>query len=461
MNFISGIIYKISSLKPFKLTPARFILLGFSVVIMAGSFLLYLPFSSAEGFSISFTDALFTSVSSVCVTGLVVVDTNTQWSYFGEAVILMLIQIGALGIMSVVALFSVFTGKSLGLMNRLTIQESLNNFTFKGIVKTFKSILLVTLAIEVFGALVLMIEFVPVYGFGAGILKSVFHSVSSFCNAGFDIFGSQTNQFISITQFNDKPLLILTTSLLIIIGGLGFIVWNDVAVNRNFLKLSLHSKIVLTTSGLLLLFGTFAFLIFEHNNPLTISPMSAQDKLLNSFFQSVTSRTAGFSAIAPGQMTELSNFFTILLMFIGGAPGSTAGGIKVTTFSILVLTVVSLGKGRSDVQIFERRLPEEIIKKAIAVFLLAMLTVIAVTLYLLYCNSMTFMQAFYESVSAFANVGLSTGVTPALSVTSKYVLMLTMLIGRIGPFTAIVAFASKKKNKVAVYRYPEGKITVG
>ena len=461
MNFISNTIYKISSLRPFKLTPARFILLGFSLVILVGAILLYLPISSTAGYHISLTDALFTSVSSVCVTGLVVVDTNTQWSYFGEAVILMLIQIGALGIMSVVALFSVFTGKKLGLMNRLTIKESLNNFTFEGIVKTFKSILLVTLAIEAIGALVLLIEFVPLYGPGTGIIKSIFHSVSSFCNAGFDIFGSEENPFTSIVQFNDRPLLVLTTALLIIVGGLGFIVWNDLAVNRRFSRLTLHSKVVLTTSGLLLIIGTFAFLLFEYNNPLTLSSMPARDKLLNSFFQSVTSRTAGFSAIAPAQMTELSNFFTVLLMFIGGAPGSTAGGIKVTTFSILVLTVISLAKGRSDVQIFERRLPEETVKKAIAVLLLAMLTVIAVTLALLYFNGITFMQAFYEAVSAFANVGLSTGITPSLSLASKYILMLTMLLGRIGPVTAVVAFASKRKNQVVTYRYPEGKITVG
>ncbi|NCB41996.1 MAG: Trk family potassium uptake protein [Clostridia bacterium] len=461
MHIISDMVYKLFHSKIFKLTPARFILLGFIFIILIGAILLYLPLSSSHGNSISFTDSLFTSVSSVCVTGLVVVDTKTQWSYFGEATILLLIQIGALGIMSVVTLFSMFTGKKLGLMNRLTITESLNNYTFKGAVNIFQSILIVTLVIEALGSLVLMIEFIPIYGVTDGIIKSIFHSVSSFCNAGFDIFGTEESPFTSLLNLNDRPLLLLTTSLLIIVGGLGFIVWNDIAVSRRFSKLTLHSKMVLTTSGLLLLVGTFAFFLFEYSNPFTLAPMGMQDKLLNAFFQSATSRTAGFSAIAPGEMTELSNFFTTLLMFIGGAPGSTAGGIKVTTFSILVLTVISLAKGKADVQIFERRIPEEMIKKAITVLFLAMFTVVIVTFLLLYSNSITFMQAFYESISAFANVGLSTGITPELSILSKYILMVTMLVGRIGPLTAIVAFTSKRKSTVATYRYPEGKITVG
>jgi len=461
MNNVPNRLYKHSKQKAFRLTPAKFILFGFSLIILIGAFLLCLPQSQADGYNISFTDSLFTSVSSVCVTGLVIVDTNIAWSFFGKTVILLLIQIGALGIMSVVTIFSVFAGKKLGLLDRLTIQESLNNFTFGGVLKTFKSIFIVTMIIEAIGAFLFFIEFLPIYGIKLGLINSVFHSVSSFCNAGFDIFGSESNQFTSLLTFNDSYLTVLTTALLIIVGGLGFIVWNDVAKNRKFSKLMLHSKIVLTTSGCLLLIGTIGFFIFELHNPMTLQNMPIQDKLLNSFFQSVTTRTAGFSTILPSEMTEISNFFTILLMFIGGAPGSTAGGIKVTTFTITILTVISYAKNRDEVQIFERRLPQGIIKKVVAVVAMAMLIVIASTLILLYNENISFMQALYESVSAFGNVGLSTGITPQLSTASKYALMASMLLGRVGPITAIVAIISTGKDKKLHYRYPEGKITVG
>ena len=461
MNNVPSKLYKHSKQKAFRLTPAKFIVIGFSLVILLGAFLLFLPQSQADGYNISFTDSLFTSVSSVCVTGLVIVDTNIAWSFFGKTIILLLIQIGGLGIMSVVTIFSVFAGKKLGLLDRLTIQESLNNFTFGGVVKTFRSIFIVTMIIEAIGALLLFIGFLPIYGFKLGLLNSIFHSVSSFCNAGFDIFGSVDNQFISLLEFNNSYLTVLTTSMLIIVGGLGFIVWNDVAKNRKFSKLTLHSKLVITMSGCLLIAGTLAFFIFEFNNPMTLKSMPISDKLLNSFFQSVTTRTAGFSTILPSNMSESSNFFTILLMFIGGAPGSTAGGIKVTTFSIIILTVISFAKNRDEVQIFERRLPQGIIKKVVAVVALAMLIVITSTTVLLCNENVTFMQALYESVSAFGNVGLSTGITPQLSSASKYALMASMLLGRVGPITAVVAFISTSNDKKMHYRYPEGKITVG
>ncbi len=461
MNNTPMLLPKISKLKLFKLTPARIILLGFSLVILIGAIMLYLPFSSQEGTSTSFTDSLFTSVSSVCVTGLVVADTNTQWSSFGKAIILLLIQIGALGIMSVVTLFFVFTGKKLGLRDRLTIQESINNFSLGGIVRTFQGILIVTIVVEVLGALVFLTEFVPLYGFKEGLAKSVFHAVSSFCNAGFDTFGTGTNPFTSLIGFNNRPLVILTTGLLIIIGGLGFIVWNDLAVKRKFSKLTLHSKLVIVTSCFLLLMGTLGFLLFEYNNPATIGNMPFGTKILNSFFQAVTTRTAGFNTIPTGEMNETSNFLAMILMFIGGAPGSTAGGIKVTTFSIIILTVLGFIKGREEVFAFERRVPEGIIIKSLMVIVLGLFTVVTVTTLLLYLNDITFLQSLYEVVSAFANVGLSTGITSGLSTLSKYLLMITMLIGRIGPFTAIIAFTAKQDNQKSTYQYPEGKITVG
>lgn len=461
MNYVLRILDNIRNLRLFRLTPARVILLGFSGLILLGAVVLSLPFSSASGHSIGWTDALFTSASAVCVTGLVVADTNLQWSLLGKTVILFLIQIGALGIMSVVTVFSVFTGKRLGLMDRLTIQESLNNFTIGGIVKTFYGILGVTLIAELAGALIFLTELLPVYELPEAVGKSIFHSVSAFCNAGFDLFGVSNAPFGSILSFQQRPLFLVTTSLLIILGGLGFIVWNDIAVHRRFSKLTLHSKVVLSTTGILLLSGTLLFWMTESGNPETLGSLSGPGKPINAFFLSVTARTAGFSAVAPADMTDASNFLTMLLMFIGGAPGSAAGGIKVTTFSILMLTALTIARGRSDVQIFGRRLPEGIIMKAIAVAALALFTVIAVTMILMVENRVTFLQALYEAISAFANVGLSTGITPELSLLSKYVLILTMLVGRIGPFTAMVAFTSKRKNRTQPYRYPEGRITTG
>ena len=455
------IINNIRGRKLFRPTPARMILLGFSGLILLGAVVLSLPFSSSPGQSIGWTDALFTSASAVCVTGLVVADTNLQWSILGKTVILLLIQIGALGIMSVVTVFSVLTGKRLGLMNRLTLQESLNNFSISEIVKTFYGILGVTLIAELAGALIFFMELLPVYGPSAAAGKSIFHSVSAFCNAGFDLFGASDAPFSSILAFQERPLFLLTTSLLIILGGLGFIVWNDIAVQRRFSKLTLHSKVVLVTTGILLALGTLLFWMTEAQNPQTLGALSGPEKPINAFFLSVTARTAGFSAVAPAEMNDASNFLTMLLMFIGGAPGSAAGGIKVTTFSILILTAITIARGKGDVQIFGRRLPVGIIMKAIAVAALAMFTVITVTLLLLVENQVTFLEALYEAISAFANVGLSTGITPELSVISKYVLILTMLVGRIGPFTAMVAFTAKRKNQTQPYRYPEGRITTG
>lgn len=461
MNYIKDYIYKIANKKFFKMTPARMISLGFIALIIFGAVLLYLPVSSNTGKIVSFTDALFTAVSSVCVTGLVVTDTNVQWSFFGKAIILMLIQTGALGIMSVVTLFSLLTGKKLGLKDRLTMQESINNFTLEGIVKTFKSILIITVIIEAIGALIVSIELIPVYGVRDGLAKSIFHSVSAFCNAGFDTFGTETNKFTSLVQFSDRPLMLITTSFLVIIGSLGFIVWSDIAGNRKFSRFTLHSKLVLITSVSLIIYGTISFLIFEYNNPGTMGNMSLPAKLLNSFFQSVTTRSAGFNTLPLDQMNDTSNFLTIVLMFIGGASGSTAGGIKVTTLSVIVLTVITFSKGREDVQAFGRRIPISIITKSVSIIALGTLIIMVVAILLLLNNEGSFFQALFEAVSAFGTTGLSTGITPRLSTFSKYMFMITIILGRIGPFTAVVAFASMQNNKKITYRYPEGKITVG
>jgi len=322
-----------------KPTPAKILSAGFIILISLGAFLLWMPFSARNGKSTAFIDAFFTATSAVCVTGLVVVDTNSHWSLIGQIIILLLIQIGALGIMSIVTLFAVFTGKNMGLTQRLAIRDSISHFSLVNIVNTFKRILMVTLVIEGFGALLIAIVLVPQYGWLGGFWRSIFHAISAFCNAGFDIFGTTQNPFASLTEFNKNIFILIITGILIVLGGLGFIVWQDIYVNKKFKKFSLHSKIVIAMTATLLLIGTMGFLAFESNH--AFKDLSWVHKITNSLFCSITARTAGFNTVRMENMMDTSNLLTIILMFIGAAPGSTAGGIKVTTIYI-VITVHNL-----------------------------------------------------------------------------------------------------------------------
>lgn len=447
--------------KFFHPTPAKTILYGFLLLILAGGILLTLPVSSNPQRSTSFIDAMFTAVSAVCVTGLVVVDTNLHWSVFGKGVILLLIQTGALGVMSIVTLFSVVSGKNLGLMQRMTIQESISNLTIKGVAQTFKRILAATLLVEIVGCLLVSIRLIPVFGFKNGLSKGFFHAVSAFCNAGFDIFGSEKAPFNSLLDYKDSPFFLLVTAALIIIGGLGFIAWSEIITRKKYSKFSLHTKLVLVMTGALLVAGTAAFFFFESDNPYTMGDVARSSRLMHAFFHSVTTRTAGFNAMAVADMRDTSNAVSLILMMVGGAPGSTAGGIKVTTLGVLILTVISFSKGQQDVVAFKRRLSTEVIIKAVTIVALAITLIVIVTLVLLGTNQITFLQALYEATSAFGTVGLSTGVTPYLSVSGKLALMFAMILGRIGPFTALVAFASMRSDKKIAYRFAEGEISVG
>lgn len=446
-------------IKYVRLTPARIIFFGFVILILLGTLLLSLPISSSSGNSTRFTDALFTATSSVCVTGLVVVDTNTYWSLFGKCVILLLIQIGALGIMSVVTLFSVITGKNLGLTHRMTLKESISNYSLQNIVTMFKNIVRVTLIIESAGAVIISIKLIPIYGVSEGILKSIFHSVSSFCNAGFDVFGTDTNRFPSLTGFVGSPTMLLTTSALIIIGGLGFIVWEDLWKNRKFSKLTLHTKIVLIMTGMLLAVGFISYLFFESEQ--TMKGLSFPEKLANAFFQSVSARTAGFNTFSFEEMNTVTCVITIVLMLIGAAPGSTAGGIKVTTLFVLIAITVSYLKGRTEVHAFKKRISTDIINKAVTIFLLSLTLVMLATIVLLANNEGSLKQTLFEAVSAYGTVGMSTGITPNLSDISRITLIVTMLLGRVGVLTAFTTFTSMMGKENITYRYPEGKITVG
>lgn len=442
-------------------SPLHAIAIGFATLIILGAILLFMPISTNSGQSVNFIDALFTATSAVCVTGLVVFDTNVVWSAFGQTVIIILIQVGGLGIMSVATLFSLFLGRRIGLKERLAIQESLNEFSLTGIVRIFKNILIGALAIEITGALILSTKLIPLYGFSKGLGKSVFHSISAFCNAGFDLFGSLGNEFVSLTGFNQDPVILFTISFLIIIGGLGFIVWKDTLSNRNFSNFMLHTKVVLLTTLILITAGTILLYIFEYNNPETLKNLPISSKIINAFFHSVTPRTAGFNSISIGGLTEPSKLLTILLMFIGGASGSTAGGIKVTTFSIIIFATLSYIKGNSDVNLFNRKVPETVIKKSISIITLSVVLIFITTIVLLINKEGTFIQVLFESVSAFGTVGLSTGITPNLNIISKLQIIITMFFGRIGPLSAAIIISTGQGPKNLPYKFPEGKIGVG
>ena len=440
-------------------TPAAIIFFGFIALILLGTSLLALPISARNGSSTGFTNALFTATSSVCVTGLVVVDTNTYWSTFGKIVILTLIQIGALGIMSIVTLFSVITGRTLGLSQRIALKDSISYYSIENIVIIFKEILKLTLVIEGIGTLITAIDLIPIYGPMEGFAKSLFHSVSAFCNAGFDIFGTDAAKFSSLTQFKGDYWMLLTTAVLIILGGLGFIVWNDVLGNKKFSRFTLHSKIVLIMTGVLLVAGTLSYMVFESGN--TMQELPVHLRILNSFFHSVSARTAGFNTLPLEKMDIVTCLITIVLMFIGAAPGSTAGGIKTTTFFVLVLTVMTFLRGRSEVQIFDRRITTEVIMKAVAIFIMSLTLVLLTTVVLLVNHEGSLVETLFEAVSAFGTVGLSTGITPNLCSISKIQLVMTMLLGRVGTITAFAAFTAMQSKDRVAYRCPEGNITVG
>lgn len=446
-----------------KLTPTRIIFLGFLILILVGALLLMLPICHKETENISFLDALFTAASASCVTGLVVKDTNTTWSSFGQGIILLLIQIGGLGVMSIFTLFVLITKKHINLKEKLTLQESINNFTLSGTMRIFLKILIATLCFELLGAIILFTQFNPLFEIKDSIFKSIFHSVSAFCNAGFDVFGTDNYKFQSLSLLSNNPIVLLTLGSLIIIGGLGFVVWRDIFHNKfNFRKYSLHSKIVLISTLILILYGTLLLYFFENDNPNTLAPMTPTNQVVNSIFQSITPRTAGFFSINPNKMTQEANFFTIVLMLIGAAPGSTGGGVKVTTISILILASIFFIMGRDDIQVMKNTIPNQVVHKAICIFMLAILILFIGTSIILIDNpNLEFLDVLYETASALSTSGLSMGITTLLNPTSKIVLIVLMILGRIGPLTAVIAFSQKQITGNVPYRYSDGKINVG
>ncbi|KPU26648.1 ATP synthase subunit J [Caloranaerobacter sp. TR13] len=443
-------------LNQLKLNPAQVLVLGFAGLILIGATLLNLPIASQDGKSIGFVNALFTAASAVCVTGLVVVNTATHWTIFGKVVILILLQIGGLGFMTLATLVALLLGRKITLKERLIIQEELNQFTLSGLVKLTRYVIISTIMIEGVGALLLSIRFIPTYGFAKGVGFSIFHSISAFCNAGFDLIGE------SMVPFVDDVIVNLTIIFLVIVGGLGYTVYMDISQNKKFKKFSLHTKLVLIISALLLVFSFLVIFIVEYNNPATLGKLSFKGKILASAFQAMTPRTAGFNSIDTAAVTNTTAFLTIILMFIGGSPGSTAGGIKTTTVGAIVLAIISVIKGTNDVEVYRKRIPHNLVYRALAVVGIGLALIIFVTMILsLTEKEASFLDIFFETTSAFGTVGLSRGLTPNLSVLGRLIITLTMFAGRVGPLTMAFAFAKKQREYKGTYRYPEERILVG
>lgn len=436
-----------------ELNPPRVLALGFASLILLGSFLLNLPMATVNNESIGFINALFTSASAVCVTGLVVVNTATYWSTFGQVVIVLLIQMGGLGFMTLATIVALIMGKRINLKERLIIKEQLNSETMTGLVRLTKYVILSTFAIEAVGALLLSTRFIPQFGVGKGIWYSVFHGISAFCNAGFDILGDSVAPFVGDITIN------LTLGFLIIIGGLGFTVYLDISKNKKFKTLHLHSKLVLTITTILILSGMVIFYLIEHNNPGTLGSLTGGERILASFFQSVVTRTAGFYSVDLVAMRDTSAFLMILLMFVGGSPGSVAGGIKTTTFGAIALTTISIIRGDKDVVIFKKKISDEVINRSLAIVSIALALIVFVSFVLTVTEEAVFLDLLFETTSAFATVGLTRGVTPHLTDVGKIILTLTMFAGRVGPLTMAFAFGNKKKH--SKLRYSEGNIMVG
>lgn len=441
-----------------ELNPVRVLALGFALLILLGSVLLMLPIATMSGEMTPFIDALFISTSAVCVTGLVTVDTATHWNYFGKTVILSLIQIGGLGFMTFATTAAVFMGKKLGLKDRLLMQEAYNAINLQGIIRMVRYVVMFTFGVELAGALILSTQFIPMFGWARGIYYSIFHSVSAFCNAGFDLMGN----YSSLMSWNGNPVVLWTIMILIVGAGLGFSVWMELWNFKSLNKLSLHAKLVLSSTLILIFGGAFFFFIFEFDNPLTIGAMGPFDQLTNAMFASVTPRTAGFNAISISDMSMTSRLLTIILMFIGGSPGSTAGGVKTTAISVLFLTVVCVIRGRHDPEAFGRRIDKENVFKAFAIVVIGLGLVLGVAMWMSFFESdrgASMETLIFEATSAFATVGLSEGITPGIRDGSKVGLILGMYFGRVGPITVLLALSRQKPP--AQISYPDGKILIG
>lgn len=439
-------------------SPYVLLIFGFLSVILLGTFILMTPFVTTSGNGTPFLTALFTATSATCVTGLVVVDTGTYFNELGHTVIMLLIQIGGIGIMAfAVICIQLFRGK-LSIKNKLSIQETYNSNGLGDATKIIKAIFLISLISELVGAFFLSFAFIPEHGFSKGVFYSLFHSISAFNNAGFDLNGN----FSSLTKYTGNFLVNITTIILILTGSLGFLAILDIFKKRSFKKLALTTKVVLSLTGILLVSGFILFFIFEYNNPQTIGELNMFEKVLASLFLSITPKTAGFNTINMSGLTIASGLLVILLMYIGASPTSTGGGLKTTTVLIPILSIIALFKGKDDIEIFERRIPKGLVGKATALICVVFIISVSSVMILSFTESADFMTILFEVASAINTVGLSLGLTPALSTIGRCIIIVLMFIGRVGPLTLVMALSLKQKQiSECKIKYVEEKILIG
>ena len=440
--------------KSFELKTTHIIALGFVILIFVGSILLSLPFAAADGQRTPYIDALFTATTSSCVTGLVTVVTGEHWSFFGQVVILIMIQLGGLGVVSFTTLLLIIAGKRIQLKQRMLIQEAYGFDTLTGLVRMVKKMIKGSLIVEGIGAVLYTFIFIPRYGLLKGIWVSVFTSISAFCNAGMDLMGAN-----SMMDYVDHPLMNLITMGLIVIGGLGFFVWRDLVVTRfHFKKCKLHTKIVLTTSIILIIAGAVIIFLMEFGETGT-QGKSIPEQLLNAMFQSVTARTAGFNTVDLSKLTEGSIFMMIMLMLVGGSPGSTAGGMKTTTIAVLTISIISIFRRKKSEEAFGRRMEEGVMRTAACVFMIYLLLINFSAMLISKLENVTMMTALFETTSALGTVGLTLGITPQLGMFSKMLLAVLMFVGRVGSLTILMAFSSPKK--MVASKLPLEKVQIG
>lgn len=436
-----------------RFTSFQIIILGFIAVILIGALLLMLPVSSKAGIITPFNEALFTSTSAVCVTGLVVQDTATYWSWFGQGIILVLIQIGGLGVITIAVSFALLSGRKISLMQRSVMQEAISAPKVGGIVRLTGFVLKGTFLVEFTAAFIMMPVFVKDFG-AKGIWMAIFHSISAFCNAGFDLMGTENVKYASLTSYISHPLINITIMLLIIIGGIGFLTWEDILKNKYRIKsYRMQTKVILTTSLLLILFPAFFFFFRD------FADMPMKERIFSSLFQAVTPRTAGFNTVDLTTLTEDGLGIVIALMLVGGSPGSTAGGMKTTTLAVLIANTLACFRRKEDAQMFGRRIENSTVKNAATIFMMYIVFFFGGAIVISAVEDLSFSTCLFETASAIGTVGLTLGITPGLGVISQIILMILMFLGRVGGLTLIYAALSGSGKKIS--KLPQEKMTVG
>ena len=445
-----------SGIKKLKLSPTQIIAITFAAIILLGAILLSLPIATKSGESCGFLPALFTATSATCVTGLVLYDTGSWWSGFGQAVIICLIEIGGLGFMSAASVVLFLFRKKIGLRQRMVMAQAMSLNEMEGVVRLQKLVIFGSLSVQVAAMLILTFHFLPEYGLKQSLIWGAFHAISAFCNAGFDIFG--TGQ--SIVHLNADPVVCITLMALVVIGGLGFFVWEEIATVRSFKKFSVYTKLVLLTSGILILVGAAAFLLLEWNNPETIGNMPLWQKVLNAFFQSVSLRTAGFSSVDQAGLTGAGKGLSIVLMLIGGSSGSTAGGLKTVTFVVLLLFIWTRARGRNTVTVFKRNIPAERALDAMTIAAIMVGLCVVGAVFISATSPVSFTDSLYETASALGTVGNTAGATVKLSVAAKLMIILFMYFGRVGVLTISLGFLMGDKAQDR-FRYADTNLLIG